>query len=61
MGYMGFGMKREVYMRKPKKPFKKLRRIYENELYSKKYKTEGYGKVVQKKISLEMNRLKGSG
>ena len=55
MGYMGFGMKREVYTRKPKQPFKKLRKIYENELYSKKYKSQGNGKSFSK---AEVERIK---
>ncbi len=28
MGYMGFGMKKEVYTRKPKKAFNKLKQVY---------------------------------
>ena len=31
MGYMGFGMRKEVYTRKPKKAFEKIRKIYEQE------------------------------
>lgn len=36
MGYMGFGMRKEVYTRKPKQPFVKLRKLYEAELNSNK-------------------------
>lgn len=36
MGYMGFGMRKEVYTRKPKQPFVKLRKLYEIELSHKK-------------------------
>lgn len=32
MGYMGFGMRKEVYKRKPKVPFKKLKSIYGDKL-----------------------------
>jgi hypothetical protein len=32
MGYMGFGMRKEVYTRKPKKAFEKLRKAYEYEV-----------------------------
>lgn len=28
MGYMGFGMRKEVYTRKPKKVFEKLKEVY---------------------------------
>lgn len=28
MGYMGFGMRKEVYTRKPKEVFKRLKKIY---------------------------------
>ncbi|MDN5211306.1 hypothetical protein QQ020_04565 [Fulvivirgaceae bacterium BMA12] len=28
MGYMGFGMRKEVYTRKPKPAFKKIKKIY---------------------------------
>ena len=31
MGYMGFGMRKEVYKRKPKESFKKLKKIYGND------------------------------
>lgn len=33
---MGFGMRKEVYTRKPKQPFVKLRKLYEIELSHKK-------------------------
>jgi hypothetical protein len=32
MGYMGFGMRKEVYNRKPRKPFAKLKKLYDQEL-----------------------------
>ena len=32
MGYMGFGMRKEVYTRKPRKPFVKLKQLYLCEL-----------------------------
>ncbi len=32
MGYMGFGMRKEVYKRKPKKPFKRFKKFYENDI-----------------------------
>ena len=32
MGYMGFGMKKEVYTRKPRKAFSRLKKVYKNEL-----------------------------
>ena len=31
MGYMGFGMRKEVYKRKPKKSFQKLKELYGND------------------------------
>lgn len=35
MGYMGFGMKKEVYTRKPKRAFEKVKEyIHSNEVYS---------------------------
>jgi hypothetical protein len=35
MGYMGFGMRKEAYTRKPRKAFKHLKRLLETELYNK--------------------------
>ncbi|MFC4721423.1 hypothetical protein ACFO5O_03755 [Geojedonia litorea] len=35
MGYMGFGMNKDVYTRKPRKPSKKLRELFEAELRGK--------------------------
>lgn len=32
MGYMGFGMKKEVYTRKPKKPYAYLKKLYGDQL-----------------------------
>jgi len=32
MGYMGFGMRKEVYTRKPKVPFKKMKQLYGDKL-----------------------------
>lgn len=32
MGYMGFGMRKEVYTRKPRQPFKKQRERFKKEL-----------------------------
>jgi hypothetical protein len=32
MGYMGFGMRKEVYTRKPKTSFSKMKRIYGDHL-----------------------------
>ena len=32
MGYMGFGMRKEVYTRKPKKAFEKVKKVYGKEL-----------------------------
>jgi hypothetical protein len=32
MGYMGFGMRKEVYQRKPKTSFSKMKRIYGDHL-----------------------------
>ena len=28
MGYMGFGMRKEVYTRKPKEAFKRIKKVY---------------------------------
>ena len=35
MGYMGFGMNKQSYTWRPRKPFRKLRQLYEIELYNK--------------------------
>ena len=32
MGYMGFGMRKEVYTRKPKRAFEKIKKAYEQEI-----------------------------
>lgn len=42
MGYMGFGMRKEVYTRKPRKPFKKLKKLLDIEL------KKGHKKGIQK-------------
>lgn len=36
MGYMGFGMKKEVYTRKPKNPFVKIKKLFDKELVKRK-------------------------
>lgn len=38
MGYMGFGMRKEVYQSKPKKAFEKLKKYYEKEAKSSRSK-----------------------
>ena len=40
MGYMGFGMRKEVYTRMPRKPYVMLRKLIETELSYKKYKSQ---------------------
>ena len=44
MGYMGFGMRKEVYTRRPKTSFSKMKKIYGDHMEdfhkSKKVKTE---------------------
>lgn len=40
MGYMGFGMRKEVYTRKPKTAFKKLKAIYGDHLEDLKIKSK---------------------
>ncbi len=42
MGYMGFGMRKEVYTRKPKSSFGKLKKIYGEHL-------ENYGHIKKEK------------
>ncbi|MEQ8337770.1 MAG: hypothetical protein RIA62_10515 [Cyclobacteriaceae bacterium] len=37
MGYMGFGMRKEVYKRKPKESFKKLKELYGNDIPKAKF------------------------
>ncbi|UII23149.1 hypothetical protein [Fulvivirga ligni] len=32
MGYMGFGMRKEVYTRKPKRSFEKIKELYGNDI-----------------------------
>lgn len=50
MGYMGFGMRKEVYTRKPKKAFEKIKRVYRKELDFPKSKKS------RKKKSEKQNR-----
>lgn len=37
MGYMGFGMRKEVYTRKPKRAFEKIKKLYEAEIHKLNY------------------------
>lgn len=39
MGYMGFGMRKEVYTRKPKRAFEKIKKAYEAEINKIDHKT----------------------
>ncbi len=47
MGYMGFGMKKEVYTRKPKVAFEKIKRIYGNETKKSKSSLNNRSKKVK--------------
>ena len=47
MGYMGFGMRKEVYTHKPRKPFTKLKELYKQELR----KTHGTNSLESHKLS----------
>ncbi|MTI20158.1 hypothetical protein E1176_03925 [Fulvivirga sp. RKSG066] len=45
MGYMGFGMKKEVFTRKPKEALKKIKETYGNDIVrAKTYKIESASK-----------------
>ena len=47
MGYMGFGMRKEVYTRKPKRAFEKIKKAYEQEIK----------KSASKSLVLKMKKL----
>ena len=56
MGYMGFGMKKEVYARKPKTSFAKLKRVYGEELRKRTKSNSTFNN--QKLSPLEKEKIK---
>jgi len=55
MGYMGFGMNKKVYTRKPKQAFSKLKSIYGQEL---RIRTISTSKTTQKLSEREKNKIR---
>lgn len=58
MGYMGFGMRKEVYTRKPKTAFKKVKQLYQQE-YKKnglEYKYTSCDNATRLRIRLKIKR-----
>ncbi len=59
MGYMGFGMRKEVYSRKPKKPFIKLRKLYESEISKeKKQKINTESRFTKEEVEIVKSRIR---
>lgn len=56
---MGFGMRKEVYSRKPKKPFVKLRKLYKTEISkTKEQKTNSQSKFTKAQVEAVKSRIR---